>query len=61
MVVLTRYCWLSLAGNAQEFLFEQLWGVCIFLFKLREIKLTWNSSFNKSAGYLSLDFLDPYF
>ena len=29
MVVLTSYCWLSLAGNAQEFLFEQPWCVCV--------------------------------
>lgn len=30
VVVLTRYCWLSLADNAREFLLEQTWGVCIF-------------------------------
>lgn len=30
MVVLTSYCWISLAGNAREFLFEQSsLGVCV--------------------------------
>lgn len=33
MVVLTSYCWISLAGNAREFLFEQSsLGVCVCVY-----------------------------
>lgn len=67
MVVLTSYCWISLAGNEREFLFEQPGrgaggeGRCSdFFFQLQEINLAWNSKPNKSAGSLPLDFLDPY-
>lgn len=47
VVELTSYCWISLAGNEGEFLFEQPWGVfvsdCHFFFQLQGINLAWSS------------------
>lgn len=47
MVELTSYCWISLAGDEGEFLFEQPWDVFVsdreFFFHLQEINLAWSS------------------
>lgn len=47
MFELTSYCWISLAGNGGEFLFEQPWDVfgsdCELFFQLQEINLAWSS------------------